>query len=109
MQIQDKPPPVEEEAKETSLAISKKEKNYIWEHEIVWFLIDDINNATKFLETKKEDLFLAETDQELDLWEYNCASDTLKLAVGNVQTFGKRINNAVVKSDHESWFNLDSS
>ena len=72
--------------KEASFAIEKKSSK--WEHEVVWYLIDDINKATNFLET---------TNKHLE-WEYLCACDSLKLAVGNVQSLGKLMNNSVVQS-----------
>jgi len=34
-----------------------------WEHEVVWFLIDDINNATNFLETMKERLHTSKSQE----------------------------------------------
>jgi hypothetical protein len=43
--------------------ITKEKKSYNREHEIVWYLIDDVVKATNFLETtkKEKDLLLAKT------------------------------------------------
>jgi hypothetical protein len=41
--------------------ITKEKKDSFWEHEIVWFFIEDIIKATNLLETMQKGLFSAET------------------------------------------------
>ena len=50
------------EVKETSSVIAKKNKK--WEHEVVWFLVDDVNKAAAFLEKMNQNANTEEAQQE---------------------------------------------
>ena len=54
---------------EPIVSIGKKKEN--WYDAVVWFLIDDIYTATKFIETTKEQLDKAKSVRKKQIkWDY---------------------------------------